>query len=150
MCRFNSIGFKLGHTAIKSAKLVESRVTAFFALALASNCYFTLWTVAAMWKCAAPFHLKLHYHHRLINIVNSADDLFLICIIKKIPTAINDRSRSDSSWNINMFHKLPRERGPSKRTVQFTVKTYLILRTFPIQRVRQTCLFKQLYAFFIA
>lgn len=67
----NSIGFKLGHTAIKSAKLVESSLTA---VCLQS-------TVAAVlhcgqlqqgWKRAQhPFQLNVHNRQKLPRILNS-------------------------------------------------------------------------------
>lgn len=55
MYRFNSIGFKLGHSAIKSAKLVESSLTA-VCLFLAS---FPLQAAAAeVEESVAPFSIK--------------------------------------------------------------------------------------------
>lgn len=71
--RFNSIGFKLGHTAIKSAKLVESSLTAV--------CFCLASTEAAVLHCGHlqqgrkrvqhPFQLNVHNGEKQANILNS-------------------------------------------------------------------------------
>lgn len=60
MYRFNSIGFKLGHSAIKSAKLVESSLTAVcLFLASTESCCFPLQAAAAeVEESVAPFSIK--------------------------------------------------------------------------------------------
>lgn len=104
--RFNSIGFKLGHTAIKSAKLVGSSLTAFRSSCLVSSCYFAVRAATSGTReGAAPFQLKVHNRQRLANIPNS-DMLSLsgwlilrVCIIKLKPT-ITDKSPSASSYTL--------------------------------------------------
>lgn len=82
MYRFNSIGLKLGHTAIKSAKLVESSLTAVCLASSGAAVFYCGRLQQGRERAQHLFQLNVHNRETLANILNSTclvspHDLFL-------------------------------------------------------------------------
>lgn len=100
--RYNSIGLKLGHTAIKSAKLVESSLTSSLHLPgrrkeggkkSTGGCCFH----SAGKGSAGSASFSIHKHaEAVLTCLVSVDDLYLVRIITFMPAANNDKSLSVS------------------------------------------------------